>query len=273
MKKATRLSMDTKFQNMKFKKEIMCMECRVHGIETFGCDDGYGVRYIVFLQGCQGGCIYCHNVSSWNFNGGEVMDTDDIIKDMVHNKEFYKPNKGGITISGGEALNQLDACIDLARKTHLQGLTVALDTTGLISLKDNEDKIVSLLRYVDCVLMDLKAGTDEMHDKLCKFKLQRAKEFATLCDKMGVEIWIRHVVLKGFNAESDYDLWKILGFVKTLHHVTRFDLLPFHNMGEYKWNECGIKYTLSDDNVPDEDDMIRKAELAESILLGVKVTR
>ena len=249
------------------------MECRVHGIETFGCDDGYGIRYIVFLQGCQGGCIYCHNVSSWDFNGGEVMDTDDIIKDMVHNKEFYKPNKGGITISGGEALNQLDACIDLARKTRLQGLTVALDTTGLISLKDNEDKIVSLLRYVDCVLMDLKAGTDEMHDKLCKFKLQRAKEFATLCDKMGIEIWIRHVVLKGYNAESDYDLWKILGFVKTLHHVTRFDLLPFHNMGEYKWNECGIKYTLSDDNVPDEEDMIRKAELAESMLPGVKVTR
>lgn len=249
------------------------MKCRVHGIETFGCDDGYGIRYIVFLQGCQGGCIYCHNVSSWNFNGGEVMDTDDIIEDMVHYKSFYEPNKGGITLSGGEALNQLDACIDLARKTHLNGLTVALDTTGLISLDDNLDKVRKLLRYVDCVLLDLKAGTDVMHDRLCKFKLQRAKEFAKLCDDMGIEIWIRHVVLKGYNAESDYDLKEILKFVKTLKHVTRFDLLPFHNMGGYKWDECGIKYTLSDDNVPTDKDMQRKYYLAQEALPGVKVTR
>ena len=218
------------------------MKCRVHGIETMGADDGYGLRYIVFLQGCKGGCIYCHNVSSWNFNGGE-------------------------------ALHQLDACIDLARKTHLQGLTVALDTTGLISLKDNEDKVVKLLRHVDCVLLDFKAGTDEMHDKLCKFKLQRAKEFATLCDKMGVEMWIRHVVLKGYNAESDYDLMKILEFVKTLHHVTEFDLLAFHDMGHYKWDECGIPYSLSEDNVPNDEDMKRKYELVQQELPNVKVTR
>ena len=249
------------------------MKCRVHGIETFGCDDGYGIRYIVFLQGCKGGCIYCHNVSSWNFNGGEEMDTNDIIEDMVHSKEFYKPNKGGITISGGEALHQLDACIDLARKTHLQGLTVALDTTGLISLEDNLESVQKLLRHVDCVLLDMKAGTDEMHNKLCKFKMQRAREFAKLCSDMGVEIWIRHVVLKGYNAEDDYDLKEILKFVKTLNTVTEFDLLPFHNMGEYKWNECGIKYTLSDDNVPDDKDMKRKYELVQQELPNVKVTR
>ena len=249
------------------------MKCRVHGIETMGADDGYGLRYIVFLQGCKGGCIYCHNVSSWNFNGGEEMDTNDIIEDMIHSKEFYKPNKGGITISGGEALHQLDACIDLARKTHLQGLTVALDTTGLISLEDNLESVQKLLRHVDCVLLDFKAGTDEMHDKLCKFKLQRAKEFATLCDKMGVEMWIRHVVLKGYNAESDYDLMKILEFVKTLHYVTQFDLLPFHDMGHYKWDECGIPYSLSNDNVPDDEDMKRKYELVQQELPNVKVTR
>ena len=179
----------------------------------------------------------------------------------------------GITISGGEALHQLDACIDLARKTHLQGLTVALDTTGLISLEDNLESVQKLLRHVDCVLLDFKAGTDEMHDKLCKFKLQRAKEFATLCDKMGVEMWIRHVVLKGYNAESDYDLMKILEFVKTLHHVTQFDLLPFHDMGHYKWDECGIPYSLSNDNVPDDEDMKRKYELVQQELPNVKVTR
>ena len=157
------------------------MKCRVHGIETFGCDDGKGIRYIVFLQGCAGGCIYCHNVSSWDFNDGVDVPIDKLIAEMLSNKEFYLQNDGGITISGGEALHQLDACIELARRTHLNGLTVALDTTGLIPLEPNLERLKELLGYVDCVLMDFKAGTDEMHSKLCKFKLERAKAFAKLC--------------------------------------------------------------------------------------------
>lgn len=248
------------------------MLCKLHGIESFGACDGWGIRYIVFLQGCQGGCIYCHNVSSWDFNGGEVMDTNNIIEDMVQYKDFYKPNKGGITISGGEALHQLDACIDLAYKTHLNGLTVALDTTGLISLDDNLESVQKLLSHVDCVLLDLKAGTDVLHNKLCKFKMQRAREFAKLCDDMGIELWVRHVVLKGYNAEDDFDLQEILKFVKTLNNVTEFDLLPYHPLGEYKWKELGMKYTLSPDNVPDDKDMIRKHELAQKELPNVKVT-
>ena len=249
------------------------MKCRVHGIETFGCDDGRGIRYIVFLQGCAGGCIYCHNVSSWDFNDGVDVPIDRLITEMLSNKEFYLQNDGGITISGGEALHQLDACIELARRTHLNGLTVALDTTGLIPLEPNLERLKELLGYVDCVLMDFKAGTDEMHSKLCKFKLERAKAFARLCSDMGVEMWIRHVVLKHYNAEDDYDLQQILEFVKTLDTVTEFDLLPFHNFGSYKWEQCGIPYKCSDDNVPDESDMIRKYELVKRELPHVKVTR
>ena len=249
------------------------MKCRVHGIETFGCDDGRGIRYIVFLQGCAGGCIYCHNVSSWDFNDGVDVPIDRLITEMLSNKEFYLQNDGGITISGGEALHQLDACIELARRTHSNGLTVALDTTGLIPLEPNLERLKELLGYVDCVLMDFKAGTDEMHSKLCKFKLERAKAFAKLCSDMGVEMWIRHVVLKHYNAEDDYDLKQILEFVKTLDTVTEFDLLPFHNFGSYKWEQCGIEYKCSDDTVPDESDMIRKYELVKRELPHVKVTR
>lgn len=249
------------------------MKCRVHGIETFGCDDGRGIRYIVFLQGCAGGCIYCHNVSSWDFNDGVDVPIDRLIAEMLSNKEFYLQNDGGITISGGEALHQLDACIELARRTHSNGLTVALDTTGLIPLEPNLERLKELLGYVDCVLMDFKAGTDEMHSKLCKFKLERAKAFAKLCSDMGVEMWIRHVVLKHYNAEDDYDLQQILEFVKTLDTVTEFDLLPFHNFGSYKWEQCGIEYKCSDDNVPNESDMIRKYELVKRELPHVKVTR
>lgn len=249
------------------------MKCRVHAVESFGACDGRGIRYIVFLQGCAGQCIYCHNVSSWDFNDGVDVPIDRLITEMLSNKEFYLQNDGGITISGGEALHQLDACIELARRTHLNGLTVALDTTGLIPLEPNLERLKELLSYVDCVLMDFKSGTDEMHSKLCKFKLERAKAFARLCSDMGVEMWIRHVVLKGYNAEDDYDLQQILEFVKTLDTVTEFDLLPFHNFGSYKWEQCGIPYKCSDDNVPDESDMIRKYELVKRELPHVKVTR
>lgn len=246
------------------------MKCRVHGVETMGADDGYGLRYIVFLQGCAISCCYCHNVSSWSFTDGEMKEIDDIIEDMAQMKEFYKPNKGGITISGGEPLYQLDACVELARKVHLQGLTVAIDTTGMVN--ETDERLRKLLRHVDCVLMDLKAGTDELHERLCKGKFERAKHFLSLCNEMGVEVFIRHVVLRHINAEDDYDLKQIINIVKQNDCVTHFDLLPYHPLGEYKWKECGIPYTLSPDNIPSEEDMIRKHKLVKRELPNIEVS-
>ena len=251
------------------------MKARVHSIETFACDDGWDVRFAVFLQGCGAKCIYCANVLTWDFNGGELMDSDDIIEQMVSLKEFYEQGRGGITISGGEPLYQIDFAIDLARKTKLQGLTVALDTSGLINLdvKENHDKVCELLGYVDLVLLDVKAGTDALHQRLCSFKMERTRRFAQLCNELNIPIWVRHVVMKGYNAESDFDLKEIIKFIKTLDNVVEVDLLPFHNMSEALWEQCKINYVMSDDNVPDDEDMVRKYTLVQKELPNVKVTR
>lgn len=248
---------------------------RVNSIESLACDDGWGIRMAVFLQGCGAKCIYCANVLTWDFNGGEEMDSDNIIKQMLALKEYYIPNKGGITISGGEPLHQIDFAIDLAKKTKQQGLTVALDTSGLVNLdvQSNYNKVCELLKYTDLVLLDMKAGTDEMHQRLCSFKMQRTRRFAQLCDELNVPIWVRHVVMRGINAENDYDLTNIVEFIKTLNNIIEVDLLPFHNMSEPLWEQCGIEYKCSDDNVPDESDMIRKYELVKRELPHVKVTR
>lgn len=248
---------------------------RVNSIETMACDDGWDVRFAVFLQGCGAKCIYCANVLTWDFNGGELMDSNDIIEQMVQLKDFYKQGKGGITISGGEPLYQLEFATDLARKTKLQGLTVALDTSGLINLdiKENYDKVRKLLRHVDLVLLDVKSGTDELHQRLCSFKMERTRRFAQLCNELNIPIWVRHVVMKGYNAETDYDLKEIIKFIKTLDNVVEVDLLPFHNMSEPLWEQCNINYTMSDDNVPDDEDMKRKYELVQQELPNVKVTR
>lgn len=248
---------------------------RVNSIETLACDDGWDIRFAVFLQGCGAKCIYCANVLTWDFNGGEEMDSNDIIEQMVQLKDFYKQGKGGITISGGEPLYQIDFAIDLARKTKLQGLTVALDTSGLVNLDvpENREKVLKLLRHVDLVLLDMKSGTDALHERLCSFKMKRTRDFAKLCDKLGKPMWIRHVVMKHYNAENDYDLKEILKFVKTLNNVEEFDLLEFHNLSEPLWEQCGINYIMSDDNVPSDKDMQRKFYLVQKELPNVKVTK
>lgn len=243
------------------------MKAKIHSIESFGCDDGRGIRYIVFLSDCCLKCKYCANIDCASGRFETLMEPQDVINEMNKSREFYIQNNGGLTISGGEPLLHIDWCIETARLAKENGYTVAIDTCGYMRLEDMS-KLDSLLDYVDLVLMDYKAFSTTKHFLLTGKTNYRIKEVMKIISDSNVEMWIRHVVINGLNTDcyGDIDFCEICkDIAEYLQTVTRLDLLPFHNMAEDKWHSLGLPYELSNNNVPTVEQMESRVRLAEGI--------
>jgi pyruvate formate lyase activating enzyme len=243
------------------------MKAKVHSIETFGCDDGWGIRYIVFLANCSMKCSYCANIDCACGKFEFEMSPQDVIDNMNQYRDFYLPNKGGLTLCGGEPLLHIDWCIETARLAKENGYTVTIDTCGYMRLEDMS-KLQELLKYVDLVLMDYKAFNNDRHVHLTLRSNYRIKEAMQIMSDSGTEMWIRHVLINGTNTDSNGDIdfvYICKDIAENLKTVTRFDLLPFHNMGEDKWHELGLEYKHSDDSVPTVKQMDYRLHLAESV--------
>lgn len=247
------------------------MKGRIHSLESFGTVDGPGIRYVVFVQGCPMRCAYCHNPDTWEMNAGTEMEPSEIIANYERNKPFYKD--GGLTVTGGEPLMQIDFLLELFTLAHEKGIHTCLDTSG-IAYKPNGNpewlaKLDKLCAVTDLVMLDIKHIDPAKHLELAKQPNDGILAFAEYLDKMHVDLWIRHVVVPDITDDPVY-LKKLGYFIGGLSNLKALDVLPYHTMGKSKYEKLGMEYRLKD--VPDMD-KARVPELKGHILDGIRERR
>lgn len=235
----------------------MGIKGRMHSVETWGTVDGPGVRYVLFLQGCALRCKFCHNPDSWQISCGKEVDSEAVVKDMAAYKSFIR--SGGVTISGGEPLLQGDFTRDIILRAKSEGLHTALDTAGSVPL----DRSQAVLDAVDMVLLDIKS----IDDNICWSLTGRgnADTLATLeyLESIGKRTWLRHVLVPGWTLDRQ-QLERLADHLATFHCVELVELLPFHKMGEYKWKEMGLQYSLLGTPEPSDEAIEMARQIMES---------
>lgn len=233
----------------------------VHSVESFGSVDGPGVRYIIFLQGCHMRCKYCHNPETWAMDGGEVMTAQEAFDKAYRYKNYWK-NNGGITVSGGEALLQIDFVIELFKLAKEHGVHTTLDTSGNPFTREEPffSKFNELLKYTDLFLLDIKIMNDDKHKELTGWTNSNILDLAKYLSEQGKDMWIRHVLVPGITAQ-DEDLEQLRDFVADLKTVKRFEVLPYHTLGVFKWENLGIDYKLLDVLPPTKEEIQHAEEL------------
>lgn len=234
---------------------------RIHSVESFGSADGPGVRYIVFLKGCNMRCQYCHNPDTWAKDGGELMTPEEVLKKALRYKTYWK-EKGGITVSGGEALLQIDFVTELFRLAKEKGVNTCLDTSGNpFSMEEPfKSKFDELMKYTDLFMLDIKHMDDAAHRKLTGQTNQNILEMAAYLSNHGKAMWIRHVLVPGITTEED-ELHRLRSFLDTLKTVERVEVLPYHTLGVFKWKELGIPYQLEGVDPPTKEQIDRAKEI------------
>lgn len=218
----------------------------VHSIETCGTVDGPGIRYVIFLQGCPMRCQYCHNPDTWEPGKGSKMTVEEVLKGFYRNINFYK--SGGVTVTGGEPMMQMDFLIALFEKLHKDGIHTCMDTAGILFQPDNRkvmEKIEKLMDVTDLVMLDIKHIDDEKHKTLTSHSNGPILNFARYLDQKKIPVWIRHVVVPGITLYREY-LERLGEFMATLNNVKALDVLPYHSMGKTKYEELNMEYPLKD---------------------------
>ena len=230
---------------------------RVHSVESFGSADGPGVRYIVFLKGCNMRCKYCHNPDTWakcgENDGAKLMTPQEVLKTAMRYKAYWKQT-GGITVSGGEALLQIDFVTELFKLAKEKGVNTCLDTSGNPFTVEEPffGKFNELMKYTDLLLLDSKLIDDKAHRELTGCTNENILDLARYLDEIGKPVWIRHVLVP---ERSDYDeyLIRLDEFLHSLHNVQRVEVLPYHTLGVFKWETLGIPYKLEGINPPTKE--------------------
>lgn len=226
---------------------------RIHSFESFSTLDGPGIRFVIFMQGCPLRCKYCHNRDTRDPKLGDVYTVDEVVNKIANYKE-YIGKSGGVTVSGGEPLLQIDFVIELFKKLKKQGIHTALDTSGFI----DTDKLKDLLDYTDLVLLDLKAIEDNTHKDLIGVSNEKILKFAKHLSDKQVPVWIRHVLVPGI-TDSEEQLTKLNGYIKTLKNVEKVEVLGYHFLGKEKWELMGEKHPL--EGVPEAtDEEVKRAQ-------------
>lgn len=222
----------------------------IHSTESFGAADGPGVRFIVFMQGCHMRCRYCHNPDTWKMDGGDEVTADEILKRALRFKPYWGKD-GGITISGGEPLLQIDFVIELFKKAKELGINTCIDTAGNPFTKEEPffSKFEELMKYTDLLLLDLKEINPTRHKDLTGFDNSNIIEMAKYLSEINKPVWIRHVLVPE-HSDFDEDLDALGDFIDTLSNVDRVEILPYHTLGKFKWENLGIPYTLESISPP-----------------------
>ena len=239
------------------KKDIdLTYYAKVHSIESFGTVDGPGIRFVLFLQGCHLQCKYCHNRDTWDMNGGEYKSLDDIFEKILKYKNYIYPN-GGVTVTGGEPLLQVKFLIELFEKLKKENIHTCIDTSGMVTLTPDIKKLLSL---TDLVLLDIKHINSDKCKNLVGLGNEKGLAFARYLSDNNIHMWIRQVLVPGY-TDDEQDLLQLKGFIDSLNTVDKIEVLPYHDMGKYKWEKLGLKYQLDGVRVANDDDVIRAKKL------------
>jgi pyruvate formate lyase activating enzyme len=226
---------------------------RIHSIETFGTVDGPGIRFVLFMQGCALQCMYCHNPDSWDPSAGKPMTVEQILAEIEPYLTYYQSSGGGITITGGEPSLQPGFVAKVFQECHKRwNLHTALDSSGF----NDAEHIKELLDATDLVLLDLKQIDREKHIKLTSQPNDRILAFARWLSDHGKKMWVRHVLVPGINDDHE-DLYRLGQFIGTLKTVEKLEILPYHKMGVYKWEQLGRVYPLEGVPTPDDKEVER----------------
>lgn len=216
----------------------------IHSVESFGTVDGPGIRMVVFFQGCPMRCKYCHNPDTWKIGSGNEMTADELLERYDKNKEFY--SNGGLTVTGGEPLVQIDFLTELFEKAKKRGIHTCVDTSGVTYNSENQQamsKLDRLMEFTDLVMLDIKHIDNTEHKELTAHGNENILAFALYLEKKRVPVWIRHVVVPGITDNPVY-LEKLGSFIGSLSNLKALDVLGYHTLGVSKYKELGIEYPL-----------------------------
>ncbi|MGN0233768.1 MAG: pyruvate formate-lyase-activating protein [Bacteroidaceae bacterium] len=243
------------------------MRGRIHSIETFGTVDGPGIRFVTFLQGCPMRCAFCHNPDTWNPHAPVQFEwePEELLRETLRYRSFIR--KGGVTVSGGEPLMQADFVREYFRLCRQNGLHTALDTSGVIS----SDKAFSVLDYTDLVLLDIKTTDETLHQSYTGHPRRSNQAWLDHLLSRNKPTWIRHVVVPGYTAVESR-LTHLAQFLKPYTSVIeRVELLPYHTMGTYKYQELGIPYSLQDVPALTQEEIHQARSLFRNILPEIPI--
>lgn len=232
------------------------MEGRIHSFESLGAVDGPGVRFVVFTQGCSLKCKYCQNRDTWNLKGGSTYSSDEIVEKILRYKNYIMPN-GGVTISGGEPLLQPQFLTQLFTKLKQYNIHTCIDTSGSVVLTDEIKKLIDL---TDLFLLDIKCINDEKAIDLTGVSNKKELEFANYLSNINKPIWIRQVLVPGY-TDDEQDLIKLRDFISTLKSVEKVEILPYHDLGKFKWEQLGEIYPLENVRTANNDDVARAKKI------------
>lgn len=229
---------------------------KVHSIDSFGTVDGPGIRFVLFLQGCNLQCKYCHNRDTWDMNGGTYKSLDEIYEKIIKYKNYIYPN-GGVTVTGGEPLLQVSFLINLFKKLKDHNIHTCIDTSGMVAITND---IKNLLNMTDLVLLDIKHIDNEKCKSLVGVGNSLELNFARYLSDNNISMWIRQVLVPGFTDDKN-DLLKLKSFIDSLKTVERVELLPYHDLGAHKWSALGINYELKNVKPASDKDIQRAKEI------------
>ena len=235
----------------------------IHSLESFSTQDGPGVRYVVFMQGCPLRCKYCHNPDTWQQCEGDELTVEEVVEKIKSCQPYFN-EQGGVTFSGGEPTLQLEFLKKLLAACKEEGIHTALDTSGYV----DKDKFKGLLPDLDLVLVDLKQIDDKDHRELTGVSNQKTLELIELLEKEEKDYWIKHVVVPSITDDLD-EIKKMASDLASNSYLKKVQLLPYHRLGVYKWDELGLTYQLQNVEPPSEDTLGKIKEIISR--KGIKV--
>ena len=217
-----------------------------------GTADGPGMRFVLFVTGCPLRCLYCHNPDTWHLKNGNRVTVDDVMAEIEKYADFLIGADGGITISGGEPLFQPKFLATILQRCKKTGLHTAVDTSGFLGRRMTD----AMLADTDLVLLDIKSSDPDVYKTVAGVSIEPTLEFARRLDADGTPVWVRYVVVPGL-TDGVENIDGVAEFLSTLSNVERVEVLPFHKMGEHKWETMNLEYRLADTGPPSEELMQR----------------
>jgi len=240
---------------------------KIHSIETLGTVDGPGIRYVIFMQGCNFRCAYCHNPDTWDCDCGSKMSVQQLIEDICKYKRYIE----GVTVTGGEPLLQIDFVTELFERVKAEGLSTCIDTNGSVFDINNPDllnKFDKLLEVTDLVMLDIKHIDGSAHINLTGSDNDKVLNFAKYLSGKNISMWLRYVLVPTINDDMQ-SLIKWRNFAEKLQNVEKIEVLPYHRMAIEKYAKMGIDYRFKNIQEPTEEQI----KYAERILLKGEIDK
>lgn len=234
------------------------MKGRIHSFESLGAVDGPGIRFVIFMQGCSLRCKYCQNRDTWDIHGGTEYECDEIFEKILRYKS-YIAHDGGVTISGGEPLLQASFLIELFNKLKKEGIHTCIDTSGNVVLNDEIKRLIDL---TDLFLLDIKCINDKVCKELTGVSNKKELEFARYLSDNNKKMWIRQVLIPAI-TDDEKDLKDLSKFIKSLNGVEKIEILKYHDLGRFKWENLKLKYPLENFRTANETDVKRAKEIMQ----------